>query len=121
VTYPGSKPGFFHYDQRGNVDFVGRRSTNIAGRFQQLRQLSDIRRYPPCLIAREQLAGRAPAGRDLEIDVSQRLTVTVANDETTAVVLFDISGRWEAVRRKVIPGRWTERLGNELRPSATRR
>jgi hypothetical protein len=36
-------------------------------------------------------------------------------------VLFDISGRWEAVRRKVIPGRWTERLGNELRPSATRR
>jgi hypothetical protein len=48
------------------------------------------------LIAREQISGRAPSGFALEINVSQRLTVVVADDEAASVVLFDIPGRREA-------------------------
>ena len=50
------------------------------------------------LIAREQISGRAPSGFALEINVSQRLTVVVADDEAASVVLFDIPRRREAAR-----------------------
>ena len=52
--------------------------------------------YPPCLITREQVRRRPPSGLGLEIHVSQRLTVIVADDEAASVVLFDIPGRGEA-------------------------
>ena len=45
------------------------------------------------------LAAVRRRGLGLKINVSQRLTVVVADDETTAVVFFDIPGRREAARR----------------------
>jgi TIR domain len=39
---------------------------------EQRRQLSDVGSYPPCIVAREQLCYRSPAGVILEIDVGQR-------------------------------------------------
>ena len=78
-------------------------------------------RNAPRLIAREQTGGRAPSGFGLEIHVSQRLPVVVADDETTAVVFLCVPGGGKRRGAMVIPGRWAERLGNELRPSATRR
>jgi hypothetical protein len=48
--------------------------------------------------------GCAQAGLDLKINVSQRLTVVVAGDETTAVVLFDIPGRRAALPTMVSVG-----------------
>ena len=62
----------------------------------QPRQLRDIRRNAPRLIACEQVRSRPPSGLGLEIYVSQRLTVVVADDEAGSVVLFDIPGRREA-------------------------
>ena len=60
-----------------------------------MRQLRNIRRNAPCLIAREQVRGRAPAGLVLEIDVRQRLPVVVLHDET-GVGLVDRPWRREA-------------------------
>jgi hypothetical protein len=49
---------------------------------QQLRQLGDVGRNPPRLVAGEQLARGAPTGLILTIDEGQRLLVGVAHDET---------------------------------------
>ena len=47
----------------------------------QLRQLGDVRSDAPRLVAGEQIGSRAPAGVTLEIDVGERLTVLVADDD----------------------------------------
>ena len=56
-------------------------------------EIRDIGRYPPCLVAREQVGRRPPSGLGLEIHVSQRVPVVVANDEAASVVFFDVP-RW---------------------------
>jgi hypothetical protein len=73
-------------------------SLSILRPLQQLWQLGDIGRYPPRLIACEQVRRRPPSGLGLEIHVSQRLTIVVADDEATAVVFLDVPRRWEAAR-----------------------
>ena len=73
-------------------------SLSILRPLQQLWQLGDIGRYPPRLIACEQVRRRPPSGLGLEIHVSQRLTIVVADDEETAVVFLDVPRRWEAAR-----------------------
>ena len=65
-------------------------SLSILRPLQQLWQLGDIGRYPPRLIACEQVRRRPPSGLGLEIHVSQRLTVVVADDEAASVLFFDI-------------------------------
>ena len=68
---------------------------------QQLRQLSDVGRYSSRLITGEQLAGGSSARLSLEKYVSQRLTIVVADDETTSVVFLYVP-RWrEAASRGV--------------------
>ena len=49
------------------------------------RQLGDVGRYPPCLIAREQIGRGALSGFGLEIHASQRLAVVVADDKAASV------------------------------------
>lgn len=62
---------------------------------QQLRQPGDVDSYTPRLIAREQPRGGTAAGLVLIIDIAERLTVGVADDEARAVV-FDVPRRREA-------------------------
>ena len=56
----------------------------------QLRQPGDVGRYPPRLIATEQVGGRVPAGLRLIVDVAQRLPVVIPDDEAASIVLFDV-------------------------------
>jgi hypothetical protein len=67
--------------------------------FHQLRQLSDIRRDPPCLVACEQLGCGPSSGLGFEIHISQCHPVIVADDEAAAIVLFDVPGRRESASR----------------------
>ena len=76
-----------------------KRCASTGRRPEQHRQLCDISRDPPRLIARKQFGGGASSGLRLEIHVSQCPPVVVADDETTAVVFFDIPWRREAARR----------------------
>jgi hypothetical protein len=55
----------------------------------QLRQLRNIRCNPSRFKAGEQIGSRAPAGVTLEIYVSERLPVLVADDEACAVRFLD--------------------------------
>ena len=59
---------------------------------QQLRQLGDVGGDAPGLVAGEQLGRRAPSRLILEIDIGQRLTAGVADDEA-GVGLLDGLGR----------------------------
>ncbi len=54
---------------------------DLLSRPQQLRQLGEVRRDPPRLVAREQLSRRSSARLVLEIDVGERLPASVAHDE----------------------------------------
>jgi hypothetical protein len=92
-------------------------SLSILRPLQQLWQLGDIGRYLPRLIACEQVRRRPPSGLGLEIHVSQRLTIVVADDEATAVVFLDVPRRWEAARR--VLHRWESGGGGRCckRPS----
>src|SRR6516164_2350089 len=56
---------------------------------QKLRQFCNIHRDPPCLIFAEQFGRGSPAGLVLAIDVAQRLSVTVPDDEQAAVSSTD--------------------------------
>jgi hypothetical protein len=69
---------------------------------EQLRQLGDVGRDAPRFIAREQIGRCASSGLGLEIDVSQRLTVVVADDETTALVFLYVP-RWRKAARRGQP------------------
>ena len=53
---------------------------------QQLRQLGNIDREPPCLVAREQSRCRPPPRLILAKHVTARLPAVVARDEANAVV-----------------------------------
>jgi hypothetical protein len=59
---------------------------------EQLRQLGDVRRDPPRLIAGQQLRRRSPAGLILEIDVGERLAGVVLHDEAGVRFLDDPRG-----------------------------
>ena len=63
---------------------------------QQLRQLGEVCRRPPRLVAGEQLRRRSPTGLVLEVEVAERLPGAVADDEAGVVVLLDRPGRREA-------------------------
>ena len=65
---------------------------------QQVRQLGEVRRHAPHLVAGQQLGRRAATGLLLEIEISERLTVLVADDEARVVVLLDGPRRREAAR-----------------------
>jgi hypothetical protein len=54
---------------------------------QKLRQLCQVPRYMPRFIAREQMA----LGLILEIDIAQRLSITVPHDKG-AILFFDTPG-----------------------------
>ena len=69
---------------------VSQRRLSLA---DQLRQFSDVGRDASRLIAREQIGRSAPSGLGLEMHVRQRLSVVVADDETTAVVFLNVP-RW---------------------------
>jgi hypothetical protein len=62
----------------------------------KLGQLGDIEGDPARFVPRQQSRSGASAGFAFEINVSQCLTVVVADDEAASVVLFDIPGRREA-------------------------
>ena len=74
---------------------LGQHRVSICARFQQLRQLGDVRSDPPGFIAREQIGSGAPSVFILEIDVGESLPVGVAHDEAGPVVI-DRPWRWEA-------------------------
>jgi hypothetical protein len=47
----------------------------------RLRQLGEVRRHPPRLVAGKHLGHRSPTGLLLEIEIAERLAGTVADDE----------------------------------------
>ena len=65
----------------------------------RFRQLADIGRYAPRLVACGQVRNRSPSGL-VETHVGQRLTIVVADDKAAPVVL-SIS-RGDEMRRDVI-------------------
>jgi hypothetical protein len=69
---------------------------NLSPSTQQILQLGEDRRYPPRLVLGEQLGGRAASRLPLEIDVSERLPVGVADDEAGVVHLVERPRRREA-------------------------
>ena len=69
--------------------------TYVTRLAEQRGQPSDVGSYPPCVVAREQLCCRSLAGVVLEIDVGQRLSVSIPHDDA-AVEFFDGPWRWEA-------------------------
>ena len=69
---------------------------------QQLRQLGDVHGDAPGLVAGEQLGRRSPPEFILAIDVGERLTISIADDEAGVGFL----GR---------PGRREAALGHSLR------
>jgi hypothetical protein len=68
--------------------------TYVTRLAEQRRQPGDVRCNPPCIFARQQLCQCSPAGVIIEIDIGERLTVSIPNDDA-AVEFFD--GPW---RRK---------------------
>lgn len=48
---------------------------------QQVRKLREVRRQPSCFIPGQQLRRRAPIGPVLEVEVAERLSILVADDE----------------------------------------
>jgi hypothetical protein len=70
--------------------------TYVTGLAEQRRQLCDIGSNLPRIVARQELCYRSPAGVILEIDVGQRLSVSIPNDDT-AVEFFDGPGRRKVV------------------------
>jgi hypothetical protein len=63
---------------------------------EQRRQPCDIGSDLTRIVAPQQLCYRSPAGGILEIDVGQRLSVSIPYDDT-AVEFFDGAGRWKVV------------------------
>ena len=63
---------------------------------EQRRQLCDIGSDLTRIVARQQLCYRSPSGVILEIDVGQRLSVSIPYDDT-AVEFLDGPGRWKIV------------------------
>ena len=59
-----------------------------SGPPQQLRQLGNIQGYAPGLVSRHQSRRRSPARLILEIDVSERVPVGVADDEAALAVFW---------------------------------
>ena len=70
--------------------------TYVTRLAEQRRQLGDVGSDLPRIVARKQLCCRSPAGVILEIDVGQRLSVSIPHDDT-AVEFFDGPGRWKVV------------------------
>jgi hypothetical protein len=68
---------------------------------QQLRQLGDVGRDAPRIVAGEELGRRSPSRLVLEIDVGECLPIVVADDEAR-VGLLDGPGRREAARQIAI-------------------
>ena len=71
--------------------------TYVTGLAEQRWQLGDIGSYLPRIVAGQQLCYRSPAGVILEIDVGQRLSVSIPYDDT-AVEFFD--GPWRRKARR---------------------
>jgi hypothetical protein len=98
-------------DQRGG-------SNSMLRTFELVWQLSDICSDPARFVSRQQTGGGTSTGLRLEINVSQRLTVVVADDEATAVMFFDVP-RWREAARcghrlsRVL--RWPTRCGPRRR------
>ena len=59
---------------------------------QQPRQLGEVRRNAPGLIARQQVSRRAAAGLLLVVDIRERLAILILDDEAGGVCLID--GPW---------------------------
>ncbi len=76
-------------------------SPRLNGLPQQLRQLGDVGRDPPRLVAGEQFGRRPPSRFILAIDESKCLLVAVADDEARRGFL-DGPGRPEAALRRVL-------------------
>jgi len=98
----------------------------------QLRQLGDIHRNPPRLIARHEVRRQAPPGFVLEMDVGERVVVGIADNVAIlaepGVRVIDRPGRWEAAGLiRYGAGRWhfgsrkakRPRLGTEGASEAT--
>jgi hypothetical protein len=71
---------------------------SILRPFHQLWQLSDVEGNAPSFVARQQSGGSASAGFVLIIDVVERLPISIADDEASAVV-FKVPWRQEAAAR----------------------
>src|SRR5271169_6355598 len=85
------------HHSNGRIDFSG--SASSCSRLtEQIRQLSDIRRYAPRLIAGEQVRPRSSAGLVLEIDVGELVPVVIPDDEAR-LRLIDGPRRREAAIR----------------------
>ena len=95
---------------------VSERRLSLA---DQLRQFSDVGRDASRLIAREQIGCSAPSGLGLEIHVSQRLSVVVADDETTAVVFLNVPRRGK--RRGSVMATATCRVARATQQQGSRR
>jgi hypothetical protein len=63
---------------------------------QKTWQLGEVYSDPPSLVLGEQVGRRASARLVLEVEIAERLTVLVADDEAGVVVLFERSRRREA-------------------------
>jgi hypothetical protein len=63
---------------------------------QQLRQLGEVRRHATRLVLGQQVRRRTSSGLVLEVEVAERLSVLVAEDEARIVVLLDDPRRREA-------------------------
>ena len=64
--------------------------------------LGEVYRHAAGLVAGEQLGRRAPSGLVLEIEVAERLSILVTDDEAGVVLLFDRPGRREAAHMGVM-------------------
>jgi len=89
-----------HFDHAAIVAAISLGLKAKLASAHQLRQLGDIHRNPPRLIARHEVRRQAPPGFVLEMDVGERVVVGIADNVAIlaepGVRVIDRPGRWEA-------------------------